>query len=145
MSAANPNHYDTLGLSTSASPEDVRRRYRELARRYHPDVARTPDAGRRFAEINEAHSVLSDPSKRATYDANLRLRQVRTPAAAYAPAGASNQPGAPGQSAGSDRSAQPPRSAPQTAAPSSTSQLRPGASQRAAELNAKVASLLAEA
>jgi len=72
-----PDYYAVLGLRQDASPEEIKKRFRELARRYHPDVAKTPDATNRFKEINEAHRVLSDPEKRARYDAELKLARLQ--------------------------------------------------------------------
>jgi curved DNA-binding protein CbpA len=68
------NHYETLGLPFGASAEEIRKRYRELVRRYHPDVNPSPDAKERFLRIQEAYQVLSDPERRRHYDALLRLR-----------------------------------------------------------------------
>lgn len=62
------DYYDILGVSRTATPEEIRRAYRRLARQYHPDVNKSPDAEERFKEINEAYEVLSDPDKRAAYD-----------------------------------------------------------------------------
>jgi molecular chaperone DnaJ len=62
------DYYEILGIERSASPEEVKKAYRGLARRYHPDVSDEPDAESRFKEINEAYQVLSDSEKRATYD-----------------------------------------------------------------------------
>jgi len=65
------NHYKTLGLTNAATHTEVRRAYRILARRYHPDVnpgARSED---RFKEISKAYSILSDPEKRAQHDLEL--------------------------------------------------------------------------
>lgn len=72
-----PTYYELLGLSQGATQEEIKKRFRELARRYHPDVARTADAAERFKEINEAHRVLSDPQRRANYDAELKLAGLR--------------------------------------------------------------------
>jgi curved DNA-binding protein len=63
------DYYKTLGLERTASDEDVRKAYRKLARKYHPDVSKEPDAQERMREVNEANDVLRDKEKRATYDA----------------------------------------------------------------------------
>jgi hypothetical protein len=60
--------YATLGVSRNASPNEIRSAFRRLARLYHPDVSRLPDAAERFAEIAAAYRVLSDPGLRARYD-----------------------------------------------------------------------------
>jgi molecular chaperone DnaJ len=63
------DYYEILGVSRNASPEEIKQAYRNLARQYHPDVAENKEeAERRFKEINEAFSVLSNPEKRAQYD-----------------------------------------------------------------------------
>ncbi|MEW6688566.1 MAG: DnaJ C-terminal domain-containing protein [Pseudomonadota bacterium] len=62
------DYYQTLGVARGASAEEVKRAYRRLARKYHPDVSKEKDAGERMQEINEAYAVLSDPEKRAAYD-----------------------------------------------------------------------------
>lgn len=73
------NYYETLGVATSASAADIKRAYRTLARKYHPDVSHEPDAEPRFKEVAEAHEALIDPERRAAYDA---LAQRRAQAAA---------------------------------------------------------------
>src|ERR687892_2646398 len=60
--------YEVLGVSSDASPEEIKRAYRRLARQYHPDVSEDPEADRRFKEINLAYQTLSDPGKRRQYD-----------------------------------------------------------------------------
>jgi molecular chaperone DnaJ len=61
--------YETLGIARTASPEEIKKAYRRLARRYHPDVNRkNPDAGKRFREVQEAYAILSDVKKRQQYD-----------------------------------------------------------------------------
>lgn len=66
-------HYDTLGVERSASDERIRAAYRDLARRYHPDrQGGSAAGGDRMPAVNEAYRVLSDPARRAMYDASLR-------------------------------------------------------------------------
>ena len=62
------DYYEVLGIPRSASQDDIKSAFRNLARQYHPDVNKAPDAEERFKEINEAYGVLSDPEKRAAYD-----------------------------------------------------------------------------
>lgn len=61
--------YEALGVARDASPEEIQRAYRKLARTYHPDVNKAPDAEERFKEVSEAYDVLSDPETRRRYDA----------------------------------------------------------------------------
>lgn len=62
------DYYEVLGLTKSASEDDIKKAYRKLAKKYHPDVNKAADAEAKFKEINEAYEVLSDPQKKATYD-----------------------------------------------------------------------------
>ncbi len=69
----NANFYETLGIATSASPDDVRTAYRRLARKYHPDrYEGRGDSADIMARINQAYAVLSDPHARSEYNALLR-------------------------------------------------------------------------
>jgi len=63
------DYYKTLGLERGASVDEVRKAYRKLARKYHPDVSKEADAELRMRDINEANDVLRDAEKRAAYDA----------------------------------------------------------------------------
>jgi len=62
------DYYKILGVPRNATQEEIQRAYRKLARKYHPDVNKSPDAEEKFKEINEAYEVLSDPEKRKKYD-----------------------------------------------------------------------------
>jgi curved DNA-binding protein len=78
MAVAYRDYYETLGVPRDASDEEIRRTYRRLARRYHPDVNREPGAEDRFKEVSEAYEVLGDREKRERYDrlgANWRAGQ----------------------------------------------------------------------
>ncbi len=63
------DYYEVLGVPRDATVEQIRKAYRQRARRFHPDVSKEPNAEARMKEINEANAVLSDPERRAAYDA----------------------------------------------------------------------------
>lgn len=62
------DYYKTLGVARDASAEDIRKAYKKLARKYHPDISKEQDAAERFKQVNEAFEVLSDTEKRSMYD-----------------------------------------------------------------------------
>ncbi|HEX5057071.1 MAG TPA: DnaJ C-terminal domain-containing protein [Gammaproteobacteria bacterium] len=62
------DYYRIIGLGRDASQDEIKRAYRKLARKYHPDISKEPDAEQRFKELGEAYAVLGDPEKRAAYD-----------------------------------------------------------------------------
>jgi curved DNA-binding protein len=68
MAVGERDYYEILGVSRDASPEDIRRAYRTLARRYHPDVNKEAGAEERFKEIGEAYEVLGNEERRREYD-----------------------------------------------------------------------------
>lgn len=68
MSIQFQNYYQILGVNQHASQGEIKRAYRKLARQYHPDVNKSPEAAEKFKQLAEAYEVLKDPGKRAKYD-----------------------------------------------------------------------------
>ena len=62
------DYYETLGLGRNATPEQVKQAYKELAKKYHPDINKEPGAEEKFKEVLEAYTILSDAQKRSAYD-----------------------------------------------------------------------------
>src|SRR4030088_1725637 len=90
MAVAFQDYYEALEVPRNASSEEIRRAYRKLARKYHPDVNKEPGAEDRFKQISEAYEVLRDPEKRSRYDrlgANWRAGQDVSGAEGFTPRG----------------------------------------------------------
>ncbi|MDX2114741.1 MAG: DnaJ C-terminal domain-containing protein [Planctomycetota bacterium] len=79
--AAKHDYYDILGVARDATEDAIKTAYRKLARELHPDVNKAPDASKKFAQLQEAYEVLSDPAKRSNYD------RFGTAEPGYSPAG----------------------------------------------------------
>jgi len=106
---AERDYYEILGVSRSATPDQIRAAYRKLARELHPDVNKAPDAAERFAEVQDAYDTLSDADKRAAYDRYGRAGAAGAAGAARAGGGGGGgahytwqSVGAPGGGAGAD-------------------------------------------
>ena len=66
-------HYEVLGVSATATTDQIKKKYREMARKFHPDVVKDKAMGQKiFTQVNQAYRVLADPERRAQYDASLR-------------------------------------------------------------------------
>lgn len=105
MATVHRSYYQVLGVAPDATPDEIHRAYRRLARLYHPDLNQGSDARARFDEVSDAYAVLHDPSLRAGYD---RRRVPRTHGRrAVAPRAPNVRPAAPAFS-----SRRPPRPVP---------------------------------
>jgi len=78
VSALRENYYVLLGLHPSASAIEIRRAYRELSKRYHPDTTELPQAQAKseFQRLNEAYATLGNPERRAAYDVKIRYARM---------------------------------------------------------------------
>jgi molecular chaperone DnaJ len=99
MATANKDFYRTLGVAENASADEIKKAYRRLAKKYHPDAnPNDASAAERFKELSEAHSVLSDDAKRKQYD---QMRKFGGIPGFGAPGGARQRAGAPGEAGAS--------------------------------------------
>lgn len=87
------DYYKTLGLQDNASSADIKKAYRKLARKYHPDVSKEADSEERFKEINEANQVLKNPERRREYDELKKYGAQHGGLGAGGPQGAGNEGG----------------------------------------------------
>jgi hypothetical protein len=72
------NHYEILGLTRDATAEQIKKAYRKLARKYHPDVSKEPDAEARMQELNVAYDTLSDETKKLNMTLNSIIHKAHT-------------------------------------------------------------------
>src|SRR2546430_14621291 len=102
--AGQQDYYQTLGVTETATTDEIKKAFRRLAKQYHPDRnPNKPQAADRFKEINEAHDVLSDPDKRKKYD-QLRRYGAFAGAGSGGGGGARGTPGGAGPGVGFDLS-----------------------------------------
>ncbi|RYB81432.1 DnaJ C-terminal domain-containing protein [Legionella pneumophila] len=86
------DYYKIMGVSQDASDKDIKMAYRKLARKYHPDISKEPDAEERFKEMAEAYEVLKDPKKRAEYDQYLKYKEFNPQSDGFTGRRAQEQP-----------------------------------------------------
>jgi curved DNA-binding protein CbpA len=80
---ASPTHYEVLGVSPAASQDEIKKRFRDLARKHHPDVAPGKNSEVLFRQINSAYQILSNSEKRTLYDSELKLSALKQPRPAH--------------------------------------------------------------
>ena len=111
MSSSTKDYYAVMGVNAKASGDEIKKRYRELARRYHPDVNPKPDAAQKIKEINEAYGVIGDTERRASYDAE-RMFEAKTASASTPRQTPPSQPPRPAPNTGNAGNSRPFRPTP---------------------------------
>jgi curved DNA-binding protein len=96
------DYYKIMGVAPNASEKEIKTAYRKLARKYHPDISKEPQAEERFKEMGEAYEVLRDTTKRAEYDQYIKNREFNQRAHSTSNAGRSHQYQGGGQQFDSD-------------------------------------------
>jgi len=103
MGVSFQDYYETLGLKRGATQDEIQRAYRGLARKYHPDMNKSPDADAKFKQLSEAYEVLKDPVKRKQYDrlgANWKAGEEFNPPPGFQQAGGFHGRSGPGMQGG---------------------------------------------
>lgn len=132
------NYYEVLGIPPSATTDQIKKKYRELARKFHPDIIQDKVLGQRvFTQINQAYRVLADPERRAQYNSQIAAQSAPIPGTVNGSGNGLNVATAPPPVSASRSAATPP---PPRPAPSSTSAARPAQSSTAPSATAPSAS-----
>ena len=71
---AKRDYYEVLGVSKTANDDEIKKAYRKLSKKYHPDINKEADAEDKFKEVTEAFEILSDSQKRAAYDQTINQK-----------------------------------------------------------------------
>lgn len=138
------NYYEVLGIPPGATTDEIKKKYRELARKYHPDIAQDKVFGQRlFSQINQAYRILADPDRRAQYNATLEFAG-RNGSSSGSSSGSSN--GSNGTASGAAAASPRPAAAPTAASGTNgTAQTRPASTPPSPQKAQALANLLKSA